>query len=82
MNVVLKNNGCANATRISSTLTTTTPGVTVTQGSSNYPNMAIDETGTNSTPFQIQTSANFACGTSIDFDLNLTFPNGGKTVSI
>ena len=29
LNVALKNNGCANATRISATLTTTTPGVTV-----------------------------------------------------
>ena len=81
LNVVLKNNGCANATRISSKLTSTTPGVTVVQGNSNYPNMPIDQTGTNSTPFQIQTSANFPCGTSIDFDLTLTFPNGGKTVS-
>src|SRR6266480_2258257 len=81
LNVVLKNNGCANATGVSATLTTTTPGVTVTQDSSNYPNMVIDATGTNSTPFQIQTSNSFACGTEIDFDLNLTFPNGSKIVS-
>src|SRR4029453_5389446 len=47
LNVELKNNGCANATGISATLTTTTPGVTVIQGSSNYPDMPIDATGTN-----------------------------------
>src|SRR5262249_29219600 len=81
LNVTLKNNGCANATGVSSTLTTTTPGVTVIQGNSNYPNMVIDATGTNSTPFQIQTSNSFDCGTNIDFDLTLSFPNGGKTVS-
>jgi len=81
MNVVLKNNGCANATSISSTLTSNTPGVTVTQGASAYPNMVIDAMGTNSTAFQISTSNSFACGTNIDFDLNLTFPNGSKTVS-
>ena len=81
MNVVLKNNGCANATGISATLTTTTPDVTVTQNSSSYPNLAIDATAANSTPFQISTSNSFACGTEIDFDLNLTFPNGSKTVS-
>jgi hypothetical protein len=81
MNVELKNNGCAPATAISSTLVTTTPGVTVTQDSSSYPTMPIDATGTNSTPFQISTANNFACGTNIDFDLNLTFPNGSKTVS-
>ena len=80
LNVALKNNGCANATGISAKLTTSTPGVTVTQGNSSYPNMVIDATGTNSTPFQIQTSNSFPCGTEIDFDLNLTFPNGSKTV--
>jgi hypothetical protein len=82
LNVRLKNNGCANATGISSTLTTTTPGVTVIHGNSNYPNTPIDATGTNSTPFQIQTSSSFDCGRNIDFDLNLTFPNGSKTVSL
>jgi hypothetical protein len=82
LNITLKNNGCANATGVSATLTTTTAGVTVIQGNSSYPNMVIDATGTNSTPFQIQTSASFACGTDIEFDLNLTFPNGGKTVHV
>jgi len=82
LNVALKNNGCANATGISATLTTSTPGVTVTQGNSSYPNLVIDATGTNSTPFQIQTSNSFPCGTEIDFDLNLTFPNGSKTVPV
>jgi hypothetical protein len=81
LNVELKNNGCADATGISATLTTTTPGVAVVQGSSNYPDMPIDATGTNATPFQIQTAENFGCGTNIDFDLTLTFPNGSKTVS-
>jgi hypothetical protein len=82
LNIALKNNGCANATGVSATLTTTTPGVTVVQGSSNYPDMPIDAVRTNLTPFQIQTSANFACGTEIELDLNLTFPNGSKTVHI
>jgi hypothetical protein len=82
MNIALKNNGCANATGISATLTTSTPGVTVTQGSSSYPDMPIDVVGTNSTPFQIQTSSSFACGTEIEFELNLTFPNGSKTIPV
>src|SRR5205823_11191168 len=62
MNVVLKNNGCANATSISSTLGTTTPGVTVTQDSSSYPNAGIDATSTNATPFQVSTASTFDCG--------------------
>jgi hypothetical protein len=82
LNIALKNFGCANATGITATLTTSTPGVTVTQGSSSYPNMPIDAVRTNSTPFQIQTSNLFACGTEIELALNLTFPNGSKTVTV
>ena len=82
LNIALKNNGCANATGISATLTTTTEACTVIQGNSSYPDMAIDQQGTNSTPFQIQTASNFACGTEIGFDLNLSFPNGSKTVPV
>jgi hypothetical protein len=82
LNVALKNNGCADATASSATLTTTTPGVTVVQGNSNYAGIVIDTTGTNSPPFKIQTAETFACGTDIEFDLNLTFPNGSKTIHI
>jgi hypothetical protein len=81
LNVALKNNGCADERQISATLTTATPGVTVTQGSSSYPNLAIDASGANTTPFQIQTSADFACGTNIEFSLNLTYASGNKVVS-
>jgi len=44
--------------------------------------MPIDAVRTNSTPFQIQTSNAFACGTEIELALNLTFPNGSKTVPV
>jgi hypothetical protein len=81
LNVALKNNGCAAERRISATLTTTTPGVTIRQGSSSYPNLAIDASGVNATPFQIQTSNSFACGTNIEFSLNLTYASGNKVVS-
>jgi hypothetical protein len=81
LNFALKNNGCANERNISATLTTTTPGVTITQGSSSYPNLVIDASGANTTPFQIQTSNSFACGTNIDFNLNLTFMGGNKVLT-
>ena len=82
LNIELKNNGCADATASTATLTTTTPGVTVVQGDSNYPGMVIDASGTNSTPFKIQTADSFACGTDIEFGLNVTFPNGSKIIHI
>jgi hypothetical protein len=81
LNVALQNNGCADERSISATVITTTPGVTVTQGSSSYPNLAIDASGANTTPFQIQTSADFACGTNIELNLNLTYASGNKVVS-
>jgi hypothetical protein len=81
LSVALKNNGCANESAISGTLTTTTPGVTVTQGTSTYPNLAIDASGANGTAFQIQTSNSFTCGSNIDFNLNLTYASGNKVVS-
>jgi hypothetical protein len=81
LSVALKNNGCADERRISATVTTTTPGVTVTQGSSSYPNLAIDAAGVNATPFQIQTSTSFSCGTNIEFNLNLTYASGTKVVT-
>jgi hypothetical protein len=81
LNVALKNNGCADESRISATLSTTTPGVTVTQASSRYPNLVIDATGVNATPFQIQTSNSFVCGTDIDFNLNLRYATGNKVIT-
>jgi Carboxypeptidase regulatory-like domain len=82
LNIALKNNGCANERSISATLTTTTPGVTITQGSSSYPNLVIDASGANTTPFQLQTSSSFACGTDIALNLNLTYASGNKTIPI
>src|SRR5436190_256457 len=82
VNVAVKNNGCANETAISATLTTTTPNVTITQGSSAYSNLAIDASGTNATPFKIQTSNSFVCGTTISLSLNLTYAGGSKSIGI
>jgi hypothetical protein len=81
VNLGVKNNGCAKATGISGTLTTTTPGVTISQGNSTYSDKAIDETGTNLTPFRISVSNSFACGAEIVLNLNLNYAGGSKSVS-
>src|SRR5205085_10637484 len=49
LNVGVKNNGCAMETATSATLTTTTAGVTVVDGTATYPDMLIDGSGMNST---------------------------------
>jgi hypothetical protein len=81
MNFAVKNNGCANESTIRAVLSSTTPGVAVIQARSNYPNLAIDASGNNITPFQIQTSQSFACGTTITFNLDLTYASGHKVIT-
>ena len=76
LNLGVKNNGCAKETAISATLTTTTPGVTVVDGNSGYPDMVIDAGGTNTTPFKISVASSFGCGTEIALSLNLTYASG------
>jgi hypothetical protein len=80
LSVNVANNGCANESAINATLTTSTAGVTVTQGSSLYPNLAIGASGANSIPFKVSTSSTFVCGTAIDFTLNLTYASGSKSI--
>jgi hypothetical protein len=81
VNLDIKNNGCAKATGISAKLTTTTAGVTVVDANSNYSDKAIDENGTNVTPFKISVANTFSCGTPIDLSLQLTYAGGTKTIS-
>jgi len=80
LNLGIKNNGCGRATAISATLTTTTPGVTISQGSSSYSDKAIDASGTNLAPFRISVASSFVCGTEIAVSLNLTYAGGSKSI--
>ncbi|MGI8438226.1 MAG: dockerin type I domain-containing protein [Chthoniobacterales bacterium] len=82
LNAIVKNNGCATETAIAATLTSTTPGVTIVNGSATYPDLVIDAAGTNSVPFKVSTASNFVCGTNIAFSLNLTFASGSKTIAL
>lgn len=76
MNVALRNDGTADATAISgATLSTTTPGVTIIQGTSDYATIVPGATITDTTNFQVEVSPDVPCGTVIDFLLT------GTTVS-
>jgi hypothetical protein len=76
MDVVVSNIGCEGATNVSAVLSTTTPGVTVEQSNSTYPDMGQGGSGSNAVPFQFSTSAAFACGIAIDFTLTVTTDQG------
>ncbi|MFL6596038.1 MAG: carboxypeptidase-like regulatory domain-containing protein, partial [Chthoniobacterales bacterium] len=81
LNFPLKNNGCSTERAVHATLTTSTPGVTVLDSSSTYPDMVIDAGGTNATPFRISVDPSFVCGTNIAFTLNLTYAGGNKALT-
>jgi hypothetical protein len=80
VNLGIKNNGCARETAITAKLTTTTPGVTIVDSNSSYADKAIDESGTNTTPFKISVATTFTCGTEIALSLNLTYAGGTKSI--
>jgi len=80
MNFKVANNGCANESAISATLRSSTPGVTIKQANSAYPNLAIDASGMNNMPFQIQTARTFQCGKDITFNLSLRYASGQKVI--
>jgi PKD repeat protein len=79
VNLVLQNAGGETATNVSVLVSTATPGVTIVQDQSAYPNLPAGSFATNSTPFQISTDPSFACGTPIGLTLAVTF-NGTTNV--
>ena len=69
LSLALTNVGSTYATTVFATLSTTTPGVTIAQPTSLYPNIVAAGVGTNLTAFKISTSPSFVCGTPVVFSL-------------
>jgi uncharacterized repeat protein (TIGR01451 family) len=69
LNLILANVGNADATGISATLSSTTPGVAIAQATSPYPDLPSGALGTDLVPFKVSTSPSFICGTPIEFSL-------------
>src|SRR2546421_2610100 len=67
-------------TGVSGLLTTSTPGVTVDQGSSSYPAMTFGQSGTNTTPFQASLDSSVECGTTLGFTLHINADQGQQDV--
>lgn len=61
---------------ISATLTTSTPGVTIINGASAYPDIASTASATNSTPFTFRTSNQLPGNTEVHFTLTVTSLSG------
>ncbi len=79
LNVQLLNTGVSDASNIAVTLTTTTPGVTISQGNANYPNLAFASgAAVNPTPFTFALSPGAMCPLRVEFVLNVNFAGGGS----
>jgi subtilisin-like proprotein convertase family protein len=72
LNVQLVNVGAAAATNVKATLTSATPGVTVTGAASDYPRIAAPGNATNSTPFAFTLAPGVPCGEAINLKLSVT----------
>ncbi|MBS1796458.1 MAG: S8 family serine peptidase [Acidobacteria bacterium] len=76
LTVNLKNTGVMNATGITATLTTSSPNITVTQGSSAYPDLpALSGSGNNSTPFTFNVSSLATTDQIVNFSLAINYTN-------
>jgi photosystem II stability/assembly factor-like uncharacterized protein len=81
--VTLNNLGLEAATLISATLTTSTPGVTLTQpAQSTYPDVIAGASGTNTTPFLFTLSSDAPCALTVDFTLTLTYTGGASPSAV
>ncbi|HKX27725.1 MAG TPA: proprotein convertase P-domain-containing protein [Blastocatellia bacterium] len=76
ISIPVVNIGGATALGVRVTVTTATPGVTITSGSSNYPNIGSNgQTATNLTPLTFALANNAACGLPVVFTASITYTN-------
>ncbi|MBV8200429.1 MAG: S8 family serine peptidase [Acidobacteria bacterium] len=76
LSIALNDTGGAAATMLSATLSSSTPGVGITNATSPYPDLAAGGgSGANSLPF-LFTPYNVPCGQPIQFTLTVTFAGG------
>ena len=75
LSVPLTNTGGLDATNVSATLTTTTPGVTILPPQTiSYPDIPSNGgTASGASPFTFKLDRDFVCGNSIDFTLTLNY---------
>jgi subtilisin-like proprotein convertase family protein len=72
----VRNGGTLGATAVSATLTSGTPGVTVIQGASAYPDLPGGATGQNTTDFTLALAPSFDCGDPVALSLLVSYDDG------
>ncbi len=75
LDVPIKNTGGLDATAVTATLSTTTPGVTILPpATKSYPDIPKETgTGTNTSPYKFKLANSFVCGSTINFTLTVNY---------
>jgi len=82
ISVQLLNEGGAQASSVVGTLSSSTPGVTIINGTSTFPSLAPGATGTNTTPFTFSVSSAVPCGQGLSFTLSVSFTGRGTSPTL
>ncbi|HTU68003.1 MAG TPA: proprotein convertase P-domain-containing protein [Steroidobacteraceae bacterium] len=82
LSIQLVNNGGLAPTAVTGVLTSSTPGVTIGNGTSTYPNIASGGSGANNTPYTFTVDASVPCGTRINLTLSVGFTGRGKNPTV
>jgi uncharacterized repeat protein (TIGR01451 family) len=82
LTVVLINNGRINNSGVQAFLTTTTPGVTISQADSPYPDILPAGMEANLVPFKFYTTPAFLCGTPIKFVLTVQTDQDSRQIKL
>ena len=79
LTIPLANTGIGNATGINATLSTTTPGITILQPQSPYPDLPPGLFGNNTIAFELDSAPEIPAGTAAEFTLTITHASGSTT---
>jgi len=82
MKIDVTNAGALGATAVSATLTSSTPGVVINQGSSAYPDLGPGVTGTNATDYSISVPGSHTCGDPIALTLTVDYDDGAPNMKV
>jgi len=77
LNVEIANAGGANATAVTSTLTSSSPDVLILSGASAYAAIPTNSAATNTAPFAFFVSPTAPCGTQLAFSLTVNYTGNG-----
>lgn len=73
LSVDLGNIGGGSATGISSVLSSTTPGITITAPASPYPNIGASGSGVNTIAYEVSSAPTLACGSTVNFTQTVNY---------